>query len=80
MDLCHDRIIMADTKKSYMTLNEALIDKVVPYQFLRIVSEMTSGHTARQFALANKIAAPQALRLNVVQDTYSTSDELVKQI
>lgn len=45
--LCHDRIIMADTKKSYMTLNEALIDKVVPYQFLKIVTEMTNGHTAR---------------------------------
>ena len=49
-----------------MWINEALIDFVVPYTYMRILSAMTSGHTSRQFALANKIRAPLALKLNVI--------------
>lgn len=64
--LCHDQIIMVDAKNAYMSTPELFIDKVVPYLFVRIVTEMTNGHTARQLMLCSKIRAAQALRLNLI--------------
>lgn len=45
--MAHDKVLMLDTEKAYMYLNEALIDYVVPYRYMRILTEMTNGHTAR---------------------------------
>ena len=81
LGLCHDRIIMNESNPKWtVCLNELSFGKAVPHSYVRILRSMTTGRVARIMLLGTKLSCKEALRLDVIQDTYTNDETLQAQV
>ena len=79
--MAHDRAIMNNSNPKYMVcLNELTFGKAIPYSYTRFMRDLTSTRIARTAFLGTKFSVPDALRLNIIQDTYNSDETMHQQI
>ena len=80
LGLCHDRIIMKDDPKLYLSLNELNIGIPFCHGMAAIPKQVLSSSSARHLIMGDKIPPIEALKMDIAKELYSGNEDLEKKI